>query len=1725
MRGESGGAASVSNAELVDRGARLFEYLAQVQNIGMSRTPDVADLGSVIWLADLPIHRAVRFEEEAAVGDRFLVVGKVRVEPAVPLTDPEVRAWLVSGRIDDPDVEPALRETRPGTEGEVALADHPEIVTRFKVWLARWRPWAAQARRDLVAQRLYRNLYDCYTRLNTSAEATEAVLGLGCLSWKPPGHNAIRRHVLSVPVKIAFDTDSGELSVTADVGPTGLQVELMDFLESSLLSAPGRLREAEQSAREDDIGPFDRDAVGRLVRRLIHCIDPEAMYVDEKAAPPPTSAPTGAYAPALIVRPRGRRGLERVLASIARRIREQRAVPEGIRNLVDPDYVPVRVAADDEGAIVRDGDNSFLPLPLNDIQLRILDHVDTSAHTIVQGPPGTGKTHTAAALITHLLAQGKRVLVTAHTDRALEEVRGKLRDEIKPLCVAVVGTSRDAFADLQASVQRISAMADEHDPARSVRSTDAVRRRIEDLRRRRADIERRLLRAREREVTRYEIAGYKGTLTELVLRHRDDADRLGWVTEFIDAPRVDEPLPIDPDDIERWRALLIDESLRDPEAHAPDLVHVSQLPPAHEVERWFARRSAAIERCREYEHAGRGPSAARIADLAEPTRTELRALVQELDSATAVEPASRDPWVRDALHDIRAGRATEWQMRAEHIARLMRPAEQCAADLGIAEVTIAGDDHGPLVTLAEALLAHIDKNGPIKTQTDGSPKAGLFSRVVRDAAPLFDRVRVDGRIPTTREQLETFRKAAETGRLLNQLDGVWYGIISPPGAGPVSARLAWHRDRQAVIRRVMGFGARLMEAGLKLREYGLSEPDWADSRSVRALLDAFDAIAAWEELRACEAPIGELTSRLAVLREDPRSTVVLDRLHEAVDRGDPAAYRAGLQRMAELHVLRQKFARRSELSARVVRLPRLRDAIAGSPHDPVWVRRAAELPSAWSWAAVGRWLAEGADDDVNDLFRALDEIESGLRDAATELAVIKSWDRAVGPDRLTRTSRGDLQQYVQLVRKLGKGTGIHAARHRHNIQQTLERCRSAVPVWIMPIYRVVEQLDIEQDMFDVVVVDEASQAGLESVFLQYLAPRIVVIGDDKQVSPSGVGIEQAQLHRLSAQYLADDRFRASWEDPKRSLFDEAVMRFPARLTLVEHRRCVPEIIGFSNKIAYEPQGVRLLPVRLYGTDRLTPIETVYVADGVSKADNTNEAEADRIVSQIARCIDDPRYDGKTFGVISLLGPKQAKLIWDKLLARLQPEEIARRQLRCGDAADFQGAERDVVFLSMVKASSADSRLVAQTGDPAVQRYNVAVSRARDQLWLFHSVTVDELRNSEDMRYRLLDYCLSARKPAVEPDGPRPVRVPEDRLVSPFDSLFEQQVFNRIVDRGYRVTPHFDAAGVDIDMVVTGGHARVAIQCDGDHWAGPEQFRRELAGQRDLERCDWPFFRVRQSRFIADPEGALAPLWQLFEDLRLQPIDAEEPRPQEFSETRAESDRAFTTAESPETTVVDGSPSTGTMVDWEGGQDARSAALPSSTRSPSAADHEISPPSTNGSDPGRAPAVLTYRAFAELISDPGTAPLETVVEDLVRIVRVEGPVSAARVHAAYAQGVGSVDRDAVERALRRAVATSALLDEDPLGLDDPARRTYRVPGQPLSTWRTLGVRNMGQMPARELAEIMAHCADRVGWQDRAALMRAVLAEIGQPDLTDSAIAELALVLPLAKSLVAGAPVAS
>jgi very-short-patch-repair endonuclease len=1254
------------------------------------------------------------------------------------------------------------------------------------------------------------------------------------------------------------------------------------MLDPSVLGSPAAVNDVREQAKAEPAHPLDRDRAGESARRLVYLLAADAEYRDQDERIDATARPIAAFAPAIILRRRSQQGLVEIFRRIAEEIERSGRVPDGIRPLVDADHVPAAGPATErsDGAVVRVDDEPFLPLPVNDTQLRILRQVDTHAQTLIQGPPGTGKTHTAAVLISHLLAQGKRVLITAQTDRALREVRDKLPEEIRPLAVSVIGASREDMSDLRVAVERIGTTAAEFDADEARRAIDGHVTEIDVLRRRRAELDHRLVEAREREVRVHEIAGYRGTAAELARRLAEDRSTYGWIEEFVVAASP-EP-PVSGSVARRWLDLLRDEDLRaDEPAAERRLADLTTLPDPDGFTALVEAEHRAAAAAERFAGLRRHPAYAVVATWPADRRIELgrrfRAVVTEMEELTRL----REPWLREALDDIRNGRRDVWADRRVGIAQLTEQAMTRLAEVGAAtDIRIDGPTIG-LAQLTDTLLDHLGDGGRLRTHPDGRPRTGIFTpRAVKDAATLFDRVLVDGRPPTSTSRLRPLKAWLETRRLLDALTRAWPpGAVPHPGHG-VREQVSRYAAELELLDRVLRLGADLEHTEQQSHRRGLPHPYWDDARVITDYGRLPDAIAAAEAAVTATGHLDALADRIQSTADRHDSEATAEHLLAAVRERDVTAFSRATTRLAWLHRVRGLAAERDEIAARfTAATPALAAAVRSTPQLPAWTDRLHAFEKAWDWMTAWAWLAGHAGDGVDAMQQEIIRIEDTIRRHVAGIAATRAWSHAVAPTRLSRGARASLEQYAALVRRYGKTGGQYKVQRLAEIREAMDRCRPAVPVWIMPIYRIADQQRATPAMFDVVVVDEASQAGLDATFLQYLAPRIVVIGDDKQVSPSAVGVDQQQLRDLAQQYLYDDQYRSTWQDPQRSLFDEARMRFGGMITLTEHRRSVPEIIGFSNRIAYEPDGVRLVPVRQFGPDRLDPVVPVLVEDGYERGATTNRVnppEVDAIVARVESCIADPRYAGLTIGVISLLGTAQAKTIEKLLLERIPPEEWAARDLRCGDAADFQGSERDVMFLSMVAAPG--RRLPALTAPQYIQRYNVAASRAKDQMWVFHSVRLDQLTSTEDMRFQLLDYCYGVRTRAGDDEhGLAGPAVPEDVRVTPFDSLFEQRVRNRVTDRGYCVVPQYPALGYRIDLVVIGAAARLAIECDGDHWHGPEVYQRDMARQRELERCGWTFVRIRESDFVRDPAAALAPVWEKLVDLAIHPSGWTPPR--------------------------------------------------------------------------------------------------------------------------------------------------------------------------------------------------------------------------------------------------------
>ena len=196
-----------------------------------------------------------------------------------------------------------------------------------------------------------------------------------------------------------------------------------------------------------------------------------------------------------------------------------------------------------------------------------------------------------------------------------------------------------------------------------------------------------------------------------------------------------------------------------------------------------------------------------------------------------------------------------------------------------------------------------------------------------------------------------------------------------------------------------------------------------------------------------------------------------------------------------------------------------------------------------------------------------------------------------------------------------------------------------------------------------------------------------------------------------------------------------------------------------------------------------------------------------------------------------------------------------------------------MFLSMVAAPPA--------GPPTrrpdrqniyVQRYNVAASRAKDQLWLFHSVSARGPQ--QPRRHALRPARTTATASSTAPtsrtieSSPPPSPRTYGSSRSTRSSSSESSTGSSTAD-----TPSSRSTRPRATTSTSSSSAprrRLAIECDGDAWHGPDAYEADLARQRDLERCGWQFFRIRESAFYVDQAGALENLWRTLDELEIHP---------------------------------------------------------------------------------------------------------------------------------------------------------------------------------------------------------------------------------------------------------------
>ncbi len=1428
--------------EVKRRSLRLLDYLAALA-LELSTVPKrrLADYDPPLLVpGDVPRHRDVHLGS-AAGRQAWLQVAKVDL-PEAPELPATLTPYVADARVDL-DVPPTLADDVETTAVEAGGAPtNPR--TLLDEWVvAVWTPWSDEARRARAARQLYQKLYDLRLRLQRDSTTHEFVWGFGILSWAMDA-TTIEHPLLVARAVIEMDVETGVLSVVPEE-PLGIETDPLHGLGLQVLDELVAMRERLHASPRD---PWPPDGLSEVYAQVVGPLGLDARVVSGPELPAPESVPVVVDSWVGFVRQRP--ALHRRFYEELRQVLDERDVlPEAIAALVSDEAVVDQAVAEAAGGqpgldgwdVL--GERLLMPLPTNDEQERIAVQLGRSRGVTVQGPPGTGKSHTIANLVSHLVAHGKRVLVTAHNEQALAVLRGKIPAELRDLSLAVLGSSQAALGELRSSVEAIMDAVAKIDVETETVAVGNLAAELDAGRGRARTLELRLVDLLRDEAAEFSMPDGPVRAAEVAAWLAGTEAELDRIPDRVDARTAP---PLDVPELSELFAAAADVSAEDAASARAHLPVPGELPNGAEL----------MATCETVEAVRR-----ELAELAEQGVTvegvddygvdAVRALIDDTAAASTRLAALEDPWLLTLRHQVAQAPsfAAFWSEQADALSE------------GVARIVeLSGQTFGREIVLPEGdprlHLHQLDELARRFAAGKGVPRlGGRALRAVHEVA------RVDGLELRTAAEVglikaalqERLARAALAGRyadLVEQLAAPALEVEAPTFVAAVEAAAARMHDAigwetteaPALVRRLRGLLPEI--------------PPRPDSDQLDIAVELMTAAAKRTTERDLTRQLDELRAQLETGQGGPDASSLWGGLRDALKRRDFPAWSAGLAEAERLAALRPRLDRRDELADRLrADAPLWTAAILDQDGETAACGRPDELAELWRWRQAETWLEDlHGHGDVARLQRQYADAAAEVHRLILEVAARAA---RLGVKRNLRDDqRRALIGWLQALRRIGKGTGKFAGKWEAEAREEMPAAMGAVPIWIMPIHRVLQSFDPRRtDLFDVVVVDESSQCDVLSLGVLGLGRKVVVVGDDKQISPAAVGVDRARIFSLIETHLPDLPQRALL-DVEASLYDTATRAFPGVVLLREHFRCVPAIIGFSNRF-YDG---KILPLREVPDLGIGPaVRAVKVADGVrtpAQAGDVNEPEARALVEQVVACSEDPAYDGMTFGVVTLLGTGQPRLVEQLLVDRLGVEEYERRRLRVGDPYHFQGDERDVVFVSLV----VDDNRFAATRRADQQRLNVASSRARHQMWIFHTVDAADLHH-DDVRGHLLDYCHGVDAPE------RPVEAPEARC----DSDFERDVLRELLARGYHVSPQHPVGQLRIDLVVEGDTDRLAIECDGDQFHGPEQWETDLRRQRVLERLGWTFCRVRGSTYYRHPTEALSPVWDRLAQLGIRPL--------------------------------------------------------------------------------------------------------------------------------------------------------------------------------------------------------------------------------------------------------------
>ena len=1435
----------------------LYQYIAEVVKSIKTEKKDIHNEEWCYFLEELPKYSGITLNyldnKNNLANQKILQVEKIPfLEPLA--IDKELLEWI-SGDWGDYKSPIKLLSEKIIKENDASKVvniskKEKEILDKL---LKDRKLWVEEQKKIEVVRNLFDTLYNKYLVLDRDSDTLELVVANGLV--KVPNED-ICYPILLKKVNFSIDTEKNIISITDASDNDFITQELyLNFLAEVENINLDKVFYLEDKIVENNIHPISKnDTIKDFFREFIHNLNPRAQFIEDLDKKNKESVITIEWKPILFIRKKDDGKVE-AINNIIKDIENGGEIPEYLSELVG-------VIGSDKRA-VEPIPNILFTKETNNEQIEIIKSLYSHRAVVVQGPPGTGKTHTIANLLGHFLAEGKNVLITSQTKKALDVLKEKIPTDIQDLCISMLD---DDSSDLGNSVESISEKLGYLNLETLKNEYEEIENQRNELKEDIKNIKRKIFNIKYQESHPIIYNNESITLREageFLRKNQRELDRIpGIVSSGVTCPINNENLTFLKSGYKKSVSKEEEKEIELGLNKLSDFWTLEEFKEMLENKKEIMSRLDLLLKNKKY-HINDNLFYVDDKMLIDLDKFKN---YSGIDKIIPEDLKSIEDWKKDVCiaGTENSGDRKIWLEFIKDIRRLYDLTNMTKDQLFKKEVVYKDID----VSTAKKLIIGLKK---------GIERPGFFfkHRLRKARKQISDKVTINNRILETLYDCNVALEYTTLIELKENTKNTWNilmtgnSLLENSNNKNLYKQLYSYADQMEYLlnwydREKKTFLHKIENAGFEKLNINKTEgnPIYVDEVN-----QIFDFIPSLEELIA----IGKIA--LEYREVDIKRSEYLVKIENIIKEN------SHLGREIKNAILNENIDKYSEtleklrvLSEKEVLYKKYKDllhsvkAVANSwgeeLENGLFNEKIENIYNVWRYKQISQKLKELAEKPYFNLQADILEKTEELKKLTIDLVTKKAWYNIIKfieeKDNLAISQA--LKGWKQTVQKIGKGTGKNTNIHKKNAKEKMLLCQKVVPAWIMPLNKVFDTLNPVENKFDIVIIDEASQSDISSLILLYMAKKIIIVGDDKQVSPSDVGVNIDKINMFRRKYIKGKVVNDDLYGIRASLYSIVSTTFQP-ISLREHFRSVPEIIGYSNRTSYDNQ---ILPLRDSNSSILKPAIIDYKVNGRrDEKSKINRVEAETIVSLIEACLAMKEYKNSTFGVISLLGDEQAELIQDLIVKRIPATEIENHKILCGNSASFQGDERDIMFISLVDSSEENKslRLVGEGVEGAIRkRYNVAISRAKDQLWIVHSIDKNSLKEG-DLRKELFEYIDSLKENAFDKTAIENITA----------SDFENEVARHLLEKNYTIKQKWRVGSYDIDMVAIYDDKKIAIECDGktlNHTE--EEVIANLEEQEILERCGWKFIRVRASEYFRNPEKAIKDLIIQLDDKGVYP---------------------------------------------------------------------------------------------------------------------------------------------------------------------------------------------------------------------------------------------------------------